>query len=248
MAAPALGEVITGARPLGHPDVQHIGPCMAGRLLGNARRQKDLLKVRRPKFPNASFNAGPGPQARSPVSLSIQISRKTPESRTDVRPGRIQALVRRLQSRIFRSPVAAQTGSRATFRCLSSASCCALTAAGQSSAGMFPDAKPPRGRAERQDALLKLRVGTSGKVSEPHDDDIGTDHAGGPCIAPAVAGSSFIEEFASRAANRHRFTARSQHAAEDKLRFTRKHIGLGRGGLSFEEPKRPKEPFPATMA
>ena len=91
---------------------------------------------------------------------------------------------------------------------------------------------------------LKLRVGTSGKVSEPHDDDIGTYHAGGPCIAPAVAGSGFIEELASRTANRHRFTARSQHAAKDKLRFTRKHIDLGRGGLSFEEPKRPKEPFP----
>ena len=91
---------------------------------------------------------------------------------------------------------------------------------------------------------LKLRVGTSGKVSEPHDDDIGTDHAGGPCIAPAVAGSSFIEELASRTANRHRFTARSQHAAKDKLRFTRKHIGLGRGGLSFEEPERPEESFP----
>ena len=91
---------------------------------------------------------------------------------------------------------------------------------------------------------LKLRVGTSGKVSEPHDDDIGTYHAGGPCIAPAVAGSGFIEELASRTANRHRFTARSQHAAKDKLRFTREHIGLGRGGLSFEEPKRPEESFP----
>ena len=40
---------------------------------------------------------------------------------------------------------------------------------------------------------LKLRVGTSGEVAEPHDDDIGTDHAGGPRVAPAVAGSGFIE-------------------------------------------------------
>ena len=37
---------------------------------------------------------------------------------------------------------------------------------------------------------LKLRVGTSGKVSEPHDDDIGTYHAGGAFLGARRVGKA----------------------------------------------------------
>mgnify|MGYP006899921576 FL=1 len=43
-----------------------LGRVWRWRLLGDARRQKDLLKVRRPKFPNASFNAETGAAGPKP--------------------------------------------------------------------------------------------------------------------------------------------------------------------------------------